>query len=161
MAATAAAVRQEQGQKSATTFERPCELAGRLEGFKPLYYWLEYWGDWVANGTTGHLSVLAVMSKLREDGFTSRSTADDGFPTEIRTLERALAQVRLGNRYQYSVLAMLHIGKANFREIASSYGIRRRGLERTLWYAYSGAQARVLVEDFRLLERPAPIFRRT
>lgn len=141
--------------------DRVCELDGRLKAFTPLWWWLEYWGDWVAAGSTGTMNVLQALMKLKEEGFLDRSTAQDGYPDDIAVIERCLARTRTANRYHFSVLSQIHIAKLNFREVAGSYGIRRRGLERTLWHAYSAVDAAFLEIDPVLRGRPAPIYCRT
>lgn len=142
-------------------YDRVCELDGRLKAFTPLFWWLEYWGDWAAAGSTGSMNVLQALIRLKEDGFIDRSTAMDGYPDDIAVLERSLARLRIANRFQFSVLTQIHIGKACFREVASSYAIRRRGLERTLWYAYSAVDAAFQENDPVLWARQAPVYCRT
>ena len=141
-------------------FERPCELTGRLLPFKPLYHWLEYWGCWVAAGSGRSQSALAQLIEREETGWI-RSTSNDGYPREIELLEKALARTRLANRFQFRVLCQLHIGKMTFLQIGQEHGIRRRGVERTLWYAYSSTEAHLVMLDPAMLLRPAPVYVRT
>lgn len=145
----------------AVRHERVCWLEGNLKRFEPLWWWLDYWGDWAASGTGGARNVLAVMMQLAEEGFLDRSTAMDGYPGDIAVLERCLAKVRTANRFHFKLMTQAHIGKLLPREMAGGYGIRKRGLDRALWHAYSAVDAAFLEFDPVLRSRQAPSYCRT
>jgi hypothetical protein len=147
---------------STVRHERVCWLEGNLRRFEPLWWWLEYWGDWAATGGYKRTrNPLAVMMDMAEDGFMPRSTADDGLPDDIAVIERCLARVKANNGRHFGILSQIHIGKMTRRELAGAMDKRTRGIDRELWHVYSAADAAFMLIDPYLRAQQAPVFCRT
>lgn len=120
---------------AAARVETNCPLEGRLKSFQWLYWWLEYWGQWARSGGARGSTPLALLLEYGDERIVE--TNPGSFPRDIELLEKGLGRLRLSSHFQWQVLAYHHIGRNSFREIVRMYDIRQRGLERTMWHAYS------------------------
>jgi hypothetical protein len=144
-------------EKLMAATQRTCELDNELLPYMPLYWYLEYWGDWARQNGPRGMSVLERLGKFGDE-YMPPGTANDGFPLTIELIEKALAQLRLHDRFKWRLIVAVHIAKTSFMEIGSGYGMRRRGVRRTLAGAYQATQAELLRLDHNFFAKPAPTY---
>lgn len=157
---------------SAQHIDSGCPLRQRVIRFKPLYYWLEYWGDWL--GPEGDrdlpgidLSPLAKMI-MRGKNYI-RGTGDKTLPRDVEAIEKALSPLKLHEKAQrardphhvdqYRILYRLHNRKWGLRQIEAEEGLDWYKLDTNLERAYTIVQVNVFARDPTLLHRQPPTWR--
>lgn len=157
---------------NAAVVEVGCRLRSRVVSFTWLYWWLEYWGDWL--GPEGDRSLpgidLSPMAKaiMRGKDYI-RATAGKSYPTDIDHLEKALSPLKLHEAAlckqdsrrtnEYRILYRLHNRKWGLRQIEEDEGIDWYTLDRKLVAAYTVVQVNLFARDPSMRFRQSPILR--
>jgi hypothetical protein len=169
---------------AADRVERGCELRERLRRFQHLYWWLEYWGDWL--GPAGdrsmpefELSPLGKAMKRGKDFIASTTGERDQWNDELQMIERSLGHLKVRESREvlsgYSALYLLHNRKWSMHQIESEFRHRVlkherdlspimrtkvtwRTVDTKLWTAYAYVEAGLDHIAPGLVRRPAPIW---
>jgi hypothetical protein len=153
---------------NAVHVETHCQLRERLRRFEPVYWWLEYWGDWL--GPAGdqdfpdfELSPLAKAMKRGRDYIAATSERDQ-WNEDLRMLEKSLGRLKIRERARderisgYVVLYLLHNRKWALYQIETRFRVTWREIDNRLWYAYSYLEAGLDHIAPGMIHRPAPIW---
>jgi hypothetical protein len=164
--------------------ERNCELRERLHRFKHLYWWMEYWGDWLGPGGDRsmpeyELSPLGKAMKRGKDYIASTTGEKDQWNEDLQKIENSLGHLRNREMREkisgYTALYLLHNRKWSLHQIETEFRYRVLKIERDLpthertkvtwrlvdtklWYAYSYLEAGLDHIAPGLTTRPAPIW---
>jgi len=163
--------------------ERDCQLRERLHRFKQLYWWLEYWGDWL--GPAGDRSMpefeLSPLGKAMKRGkdYIAATGERDQWNDDLQKLENSLGHLKVRESAEklsgYLALYLLHNRKWSLNQIEMEFRWRLLKAERNtqpifrttvnwrtvdnkLWYAYSYIEAGLDHIAPGLLQRPAPFW---
>lgn len=152
-------------------YDAACPLREKLTLYRPVYYWLEYWGDWL--GPRGDrefpdISLNPVARLMMRGKDYIRATADDVWNRDLQTIERSLGPLRNMERALrrvdpkhtdlYRILYRLHNRKWSLDQIAIDENLHYKTLDTKLSEGYRVVMSNLLNNDRGILLRAPPMW---
>lgn len=152
-------------------YDAACPLREKLTLYRPVYYWLEYWGDWL--GPTGDRDFpdisLNPIARLMMRGKNYISATTEGvWNQDLQTLERSMAPLRNGEKEiqridsrhtnLYRLLYRLHNRKWSLDQISIDERLHYKTLDTKLSQAYHVVMSNIFKYDTGLYHRAPPFW---
>lgn len=152
---------------NAAVAELHCQLRERLRRFSPLYWWLEYWGDWLGPAGDPRMPAfdLGPLAKaiMRGMDYIASTAEKDQWNDDLKAIEKSLGHLKNREANErisgYTCLYLLHNRKWALHGIETHYRVSWRIIDNRLWYAYAYLEAGLDHIRPGLVDRPAPIWR--
>jgi hypothetical protein len=150
-------------------YDAACPLREHMARFRPVYYWLEYWGDWL--GPAGdrdfpEISLNPIARLMMRGKNYIRATAGDVWNRDLQTLERSLGPLRNSEKAirqrdprhtdLYRLLYRLHNRKWSLDQISIDEGLHYKTLDSKLNTAYTVVMTNIFQHDAGMYHRSPP-----
>jgi hypothetical protein len=152
-------------------YDAVCPLREKLTLYRPIYYWLEYWGDWLGPSGDRDFPEIALnpVARLMMRGKDYiRATADAVWNRDLDTLEKSMAPLRNSEREitridprhtnLYRLLYRLHNRKWSLDQIAMDERLHYKTLDTKLCQAYHVVMTNIFSKDAGMYHRQPPIW---
>lgn len=153
-------------------YDAACPLREKLTKYRPVYYWLEYWGDWLGGEGDREYAAIAPnpLARLISKGKDYiKATGDDVWNDDLRILERCLAPLKNsqrafaridpGHTNLHRLLYRLHNRKYSLDQIAMDERLHYKTLDTKLSEAYAIVTDRMFELDDGMYHRQPPAWR--
>lgn len=152
-----------------SSYDAACPLRENLTLYRPVYYWLEYWGDWL--GPRGdrefpEIPLSPIAKRMMRGKDYIRATADDVWNDDLKVLEKSLGPLKNSEKAvrkidpshpdMYRILYRLHNRKFSLDRIAIDEGLHYKTLDMKLSYAYRCVLGTMHQLDPSMYKRQAP-----
>lgn len=156
---------------SRSYYDEACPLREKLSIYRPIYYWLQYWGDWLGPGGDRdfpEISLNPVARLMMRGKDYIRATADSVWNRDLQVLERSLAPLKLSEKQLtridprhtnlYRILYRLHNRKWSLHQIELDERLHYKTLDTKLSQAYHVVMTNIFNNDAGLYHRPPPMW---
>lgn len=150
-------------------YDSGCPLREKLTIYRPVYYWLEYWGDWL--GPSGdrefpEISLNPIARLMMRGKNYIRATGDQVWNRDLATLERSISPLRnselamrkIDKRHTdlYRLLYRLHNRKWSLDQIAIDERLHYKTLDTKLSESYRVVMTSMFQHDKGMYHRQPP-----